>query len=99
MSERTFKVPEPPGNLSLEDFETTVQQTERINGFLKALARNRDQNQNTFTIERRRPPTNLAKLETYEGDAPPAKDGHSVVCTGDCLVDGQPAKVVAYRQD
>lgn len=97
MSERTFSVPEPPGNLSLEDFETTVQQTERINGFLIALGK--DGHQNNFTIDRRRPPTNLAKLETYEGDAPPAKAGHSVVCTGDCLVDGQPAKVVAYRKN
>ncbi len=94
MSERTFSV---PGNLSLEDFETTVQQTEEINGFLKALGKDGDTN--TFTIDRRRPPTNLAKLETYEGDAPPGKDGHSVVCTGDCLVDSQPAKVVAYRQN
>ena len=94
MSERTFSV---PGSQSLGDFETTVQQTEEINGFLKAFGKDGDQN--TYNIERRRPPTNLAKLETYEGDAPPAKDGHSVVCTGDCLVDSQPAKVVAYRQN
>ena len=94
MSERTFSV---PGSLSLEDFETTVQQKEDINGFLKALGKDGDQN--TFTIDRRRPPTKLAKLETYQGDAPPAKGGHSVVCKGDCLVDGQPAKVVAYRQN
>ncbi len=94
MSERTFSV---PGSLSLEDFETTVQQKEDINGFLKALGKDGDQN--TFTIDRRRPPTNLAKLETYKGDEPPAKAGHSVVCTGDCLVDGQSAKVVAYRQN
>ncbi len=86
-----------PGSLSLEDFETSVQQEERVNGFLKALGKEGDQN--TFTIDRRRPPTNLAKLETYEGDPPPAKAGHSVVCTGDCLVDGQSAKVVAYRQN
>ena len=94
MSERTFSV---PGDLSLEDFETTVQQKEDLNGFLKALGRDGDQN--TFTIDRRRPPTNLAKLEIHDGDAPPPKGGHSILCTGDCLVESQPAKVVAYRQD
>ncbi len=94
MSERTFGV---PGSLSLEDFETTFRQTEELNGFLKSLGSDGDQN--TYTIDRKRPPANLAKLETYEGNAPPAKDGHSVVCTGDCLVDSQPAKVVAYRQN
>lgn len=94
MAERTFSV---SGNLSLEDFATTVQQKEDLNGILIALAKDGDQN--TFTIDRQRPPTNLAKLETYNGDAPPAKGGHSIVCTGDCLVESQPAKVVAYRQD
>ncbi len=95
MRERTFSV---PGSLSLENFETKVQRTEEMNGFLKALGKDGDQN--TITIDRKKPPKkNLAKLETYEGGAPPAKAGHSVVCTGDCLVDGQPAKVVAYKQN
>lgn len=94
MSERTFST---PGSQSLEDFETKIQETEEVNGYLKALGKDGDNN--TFTIDRKRPPTNLAVLATYTGGAPPDRDGHSVLCTGDCLVDSQPAKVVAYRQN
>lgn len=85
------------GNQSLADFQTVVQEQEGIFGPLTALGT--QGSNNTITLDIGPTPANRAVLETYEGDAPPAKDGHSVVCTGDCLVDGQPAKVVAYRQN
>ncbi len=85
------------GNQSLADFETVVQQQEGIFGPLTALGKQGSNNTITFDIGPM--PANRAVLATYEGDAPPARDGHSVVCKGDCLVDGQPAKVVAYRQN
>lgn len=94
MTDVTIRV---PGGQSLPVFETSVQQEEGVNGFLKALGNNG--NENILTIERKRPPipTKRAKLETYDGAAPPAKADHSIVCTGDCLVAGQSVKVVAYR--
>ncbi len=88
---------ETTGNQSLADFETVVQQQEGIFGPLTALGK--QGSNNTITLDIGPAPANRAVLATYASDAPPAKDGHSVVCTGDCLVDGQPAKVVAYRQN
>ncbi len=85
------------GNQSLPDFQTVVQQQEGIFGPLTALGK--QGSNNTITLDIGSTPTNRAVLATYAGDAPPDRDGHSVVCTGDCLVDGQPAKVVAYRQN
>lgn len=85
------------GNQSLPDFQTVVQQQEGIFGPLTALGTQDSDNTMTFDIGPM--PANLAKLETYDGAAPPAKGGHSIVCTGNCLVESQPAKVVAYRQD
>lgn len=85
-----------PGNQSLPQFETVVQQNEGIFGPLKALGK-QDKN-NTITLEIGSAPDNRAILATYDGDAPPVKQGHSVVCKGDCLVDGKAAKVVAYRK-
>ena len=93
MNDVTIRV---TGNQSLSDFERLVQQEEGAHGFLKALGK--DGKQNTITINLKRPPTNRAKLETLNGDAPQARVGHSVVCTGDCLVDGRMVKVVAYSQ-
>lgn len=93
MNDVTIRV---TGDQSLSDFERLVQREEGARGFLKALGK--DGNQNTFTIDRKRPPTNRAKLETFNGAAPPTRVGHSVVCTGDCLVDGRMVKVVAYSQ-
>jgi hypothetical protein len=84
-----------PGNQSLPQFETVVQQNEGIFGPLKALGK-QDKN-NTITLEIGPAPGNRAILATYEGDAPPTKQGHSVVCKGDCLVDGKATKVAAYR--
>ncbi len=85
------------GNQSLPDFQTVVQQQEGIFGPLTALGT--QGSNNTITLDIGSTPANRAVLATYAGDAPPDRDGHSVVCTGDCLVDGQPAKVVAYRQN
>ncbi|MCP5371928.1 MAG: hypothetical protein H6907_09370 [Hyphomicrobiales bacterium] len=86
---------ESPGSLSLADFELTIQQSEEIIGPLTALGRNGANN--TFTLLYDDVPQNLAVLATYDGDAPPARDGHTIICTGDCLVESAPAKVVAYR--
>ncbi len=88
---------ETTGNQSLADFQTVVQQQEGIFGPLTALGT--QGSNNTITLDIGSMPANRAVLETYTGEAPPDRDGHSVVCTGDCLVDGQPAKVVAYRQN
>lgn len=85
-----------PGNQSLADFQTVVQQQEGIFGPLKALGR--DGQNNTIILEIGPSPINRALLETYEGNKPPNKAGHVLVCTGECLVEGQPAKVAAYRQ-
>ncbi len=91
------KTAETNGNQSLADFQTAVQQQEEIFGPLTALGIQGSNNTMTFDIGPA--PANLAKLETYDGDAPPAKDGYSVVCKGGCLVAGRPANVVAYRQN
>ena len=91
------KILETNGNQSLADFQTVVQQQEEIFGPLTALGMQGSNNTMTFDIGPR--PANLAKLETYDGDAPPTKDGHGVLCSGGCWVDGQPANVVAYRQN
>ena len=85
------------GNMTIADFQTVVQQQEGIFGPLTALGKQGSNNTITFDIGSA--PANRTVLATYEGDAPPARDGHSVVCKGDCLVAGQPAKVVAYRQN
>ena len=91
------KTAETDGNQSLADFQTVVQQQEEIFGPLTALGM-QDSN-NTMTFDIGPVPANLAVLATYAGDAPPAKDGHSLICKGDCLVNGQPAKVAAYRRN
>jgi hypothetical protein len=85
-----------PGNQSLMNFQTVVQQQEGIFGPLKAL-RQEDQN-NAITLEIDHCPTNRALLETYDSSAPPNKPDHRLICVGECLVSGQPAKVAAYRR-
>jgi hypothetical protein len=87
---------ETPGTQTLVGFQDTVQQQEGIFGPLDALGK-KDEN-NTITLEIGPAPKNRAVLETYEGDNPPEKTGFDHVCKGDCLVDGQPAKVAAYRK-
>jgi len=84
-----------PGNQSLAEFQTVVQQQEGIFGPLKALGR-QDPN-NTVTLEIGDSPTKRALLEIYEGNEPPTKSGHVLICYGECLVKSQPAKVAAYR--
>lgn len=90
----TYKVG-TPGNQSLADFETVVQQQEGIFGPLKELGR--DGQSNTITLEIGSTPTNRALLEIYDGPTPPTKLGHHLVCTSECLVEGQVKKVAAYR--
>ena len=89
------KTVETDGNQSLAEFQTAVQQQEEIFGPLTALGLQGPNNTMTFDIGPA--PANLAVLETYDGDAPPAKDGHDVVSAGGCLVEGRPTNVVAYR--
>ena len=84
-----------PGNQSLADFQTVVQQQEGIFGPLNALGR-QDPN-NIITLEIGESPVKRALLEIYEGDKPPTKAGHKLICNGECLVKSQPAKVAAYR--
>ena len=91
------KVVKTPGNQDLATFQTVVQQQEGIFGPLTALGK--QGSDNTITLDIGPTPANRAVLETYAGEAPPDKDGHSVECKGGCLVNGQPAKVVAYRKN
>ncbi|MBI2998136.1 MAG: hypothetical protein HYY46_06725 [Deltaproteobacteria bacterium] len=85
-----------PGSQSLAEFQTVVQQQEGIFGPLTALGK-KDQN-NTITLQIGPGPGNRAVLETYKGNNPPEKGGFDLICAGDCLVEGQPAKVAAYRR-
>jgi hypothetical protein len=85
-----------PGNQSLAEFQTVVQQQEGIFGPLTGLGKERQNN--TITLNVGDTPANRAVLETYEGEEPPNKAGHDLVCKGNCLVDSQPAKVAAYRR-
>jgi hypothetical protein len=85
-----------PGSQTLGDFQTVVQQNEGIFGPLKALGK--EGANNTITFEVGSAPTNRAVLETYQGGDPPEKEGHSVICTGDCLVEDKPVQVVANRK-
>jgi hypothetical protein len=73
-----------------------VQQQEGVFGPLTALGK--EGSNNTITLEIGPSPTNRALLETFQGGQPPEKAGHALICSGDCLVNGQPAKVAAYRQ-
>lgn len=93
MSTRTVQT---PGDQSLVDFQTVVQQQEGIFGPLTALGK--QGSNNTITLQVGPSPTNRAILETYDSTDPPAKEGYDLVCTGDCLVESQPAKTAAYRK-
>ncbi|MGH7831236.1 MAG: hypothetical protein ACREP8_13785, partial [Candidatus Binatia bacterium] len=81
---------------SLDLFQTVVQQQEGIFGPLIGLGK--EGQNNTITLEIGDAPANRAVIETYEGAEPPNKAGHDLICKGNCLVQGQPAKVAAYRQ-
>ena len=86
---------ESDGNRPLAEFQTVVQQQEGIFGPLQELA-HRGSN-NTITLEVGSSPEKRAVLDIYEGAEPPDKENHSLICKGDCLVGGAPAKVAAYR--
>ena len=86
-----------PGSQSLADFQTVVQQNEGIFGPLQALAS--DGTNNSLTFEIGTTPAKRAILSTFDGASAPDKAGHTLICTGDCLVTGQPKKVAAYRPD
>jgi hypothetical protein len=85
-----------PGSQSLLEFQTVVQQNEEIFGPLKALGK--QGNNNTMTFEIGSSPATPAILATYDSDPPPAKAEHSIICKGDCLVEGKNTKVAAYRK-
>lgn len=92
MAEKTVGT---PGSQSLANFQTVVQEQEGIFGPLKALGK--EGKNNLITLEIGPSLANRAVLETYQGSKPPEKAGHHLICSGDCLVEGQPAKVAAYR--
>ncbi|MBI3799357.1 MAG: hypothetical protein HY268_20625 [Deltaproteobacteria bacterium] len=84
------------GNQKLAEFQTVVQQQEGIFGPLKEFGR--DGQNNTITLEIGPKPANRALLEIYDSPPPPTKSGHLLVCTSECLVEGQEKKVAAYRR-
>ena len=84
-----------PGTQTLAEFQRVVQQQEGIFGPLKTLGREGENN--TITLEIAPAPVNRALLEVYRNDQPPPKVGHTIICTAECLVEGQLAKIVAYR--
>ena len=86
---------ESDGNRPLAEFQTVVQQQEGIFGPLKELGH--EGSNNTITLEVGDAPEKRAVLSTFEGAEPPDKADHSLICNGDCLVNGVPAKVAAYR--
>ena len=94
MADREVKT---DGSQSLADFQSVVQQQEGIYGPLVSLRSNQGFNFMGFDVGES--PTNRAVLETFDGDNPPDKSGHSTVCSGDCLVSGNPEKVAAYRKN
>jgi hypothetical protein len=85
-----------PGSQTLAQFQTVVQQQEQIFGPLTALGK--EGTNNTMTFDVGTSPAQGPELATYTDATPPAKSGHTIVCTGDCLVEGKAAKVVAYRK-
>lgn len=85
-----------PGHQSLMNFQTMVQQQEGIFGPLRTLGR--EGQNNAITLEINHCPTNRALLETYDSSAPLNKPDHRLICAGECLVSGQPARVAAYRR-
>ncbi len=85
------------GTQSLGVFQTVVRQNEEIFGPLVGLGKKDQYNTITLCIGTSPEPDKLAVLETYASDAPPDKAGYELICSGECLVDGKPAKVAAYR--
>ena len=84
------------GSRPLAKFEIVVQQNEGIFGPLVSLSS--QGTDNVIELEIGNKPQNRAVLATFIGDSAPEKSGHTLVCKGDCLVDGNPAKVAAYRK-
>ena len=85
------------GSQSLAGFQTVVQQKEGVFGPLIALGKQGSDNTITYDIGDSPAKANRAVLDVYEGAEPPSKDNHTLICTGDCLVEGASAKVAAYR--
>lgn len=85
-----------PGSQDLPTFQTVVQKQEGIFGPLTTLAIQPPNNIMTFQVGPSSDTAHRAILQVYT-DHPPAKEGHSLVCTGTCLVSGTPQLVAAYR--
>jgi hypothetical protein len=86
-----------PGTQTLADFQTVVQENEGIFGPLAGLGNDGENSIITLTVGAK--PNKRVVLEVIESENPPDKDGHQLICTGDCLVNGQSTKVAAYRPE
>jgi hypothetical protein len=87
------------GNNSLADFELWARQQEQILGPLLALAKQGTDNVGTFDAGAKVPDdAHLVELRACVGGAAVPRAGFQVVCTGNCLVIGQPTMVAAYRR-
>jgi hypothetical protein len=84
------------GGLSLDQFQTVVQQNEGIFGPLLALSS--QGSNNIITLEVGQSPEQRVQLEIIAGTPAPDKPEHEIVCTGNVLVGGSPVVVAAYRR-
>ena len=84
------------GAKPLSELQAVVQQQEGIFGPLQSLSMQPPNNVMTLIVGPSPPLTERALLETYT-DHPPAKTGAILICVAECLVNGQSAKVAAYR--
>jgi hypothetical protein len=84
------------GNKPLDYLQAVIQQEEGIFGPLQSLAAQAPNNVITMIVGPSPPSSQRAVLATYDGH-PPEKPGATLICVADCLVDGNTAKVAAYR--
>ena len=84
------------GSKPLDIFQSIIQQEEGIFGPLQALSIQAPNNVMTLIVGPSPPSAQRAVLEIYT-DHPPAKPNATLICVADCLVNGNIAKVAAYR--
>jgi len=92
-----FRTVGSPGTLSLAEFQRRIQQQESIYGPLVALGCEGGSNLMTFEVSPTAPASRI-ELEILGEGNPPAKPGHSLVCTGYVVAENKTLSVGAYRK-
>ena len=86
-----------PGSQDIGTFQAVVQQQEGIFGPLTALASQIPNNIMTFQVGPSPDTAHRATLTVFT-DHPAQKDGCVLICVGNCLVNGTPQSIAAYRK-